>query len=170
MSAPTKDEEWYQRKFRELAHGGHSSRVSPFIRGSKFFPEVPFDYSMTKGRRKPETLGASFDFIELDVSGKLHLWELKTLHAYELTSGRVLGQLMFYDWMFRSSNRSYQNMRLRESGIELEKVDEPEDPDKGLQFKSWNILVCGGHGYEIAAGVNPIMWEHNVLSEKYFDD
>lgn len=151
-----------------MAQGGHPSRVSPFIRGSRFFSEVPFDYHREKGMRSHETPGASFDFIELDSAGKLHLWELKTLHAYELTSGRVLGQLMFYDWMFRSSNRSYQEMRLDKSGADLESIDRPEDPDQPLQFESWNILVCGGYGHEIAAGVNPIMWEHTVLSDKYF--
>ncbi|MCS4152284.1 hypothetical protein [Salinibacter ruber] len=170
MSAPERDEEWYQSRVRAFVEARHANRVSPFVKGSQFFPKVPFDYRQERGQRSPKTPGASFDYIELDPAGKLHLWELKTLHTYELTSGRVLGQLMFYDWMFRSSDRSYQKVRLDESGVDLGAVDWPEESDQSLQFESWNILVCGGYGYEIAAGINPVMWEHTVLSGKYFGE
>jgi hypothetical protein len=30
--------------------------------------------------------------------------------------------------------------------------------------------VCGGEGYEIAAGINPVMWNHHLVPKDYFTE
>ena len=35
-------------------------------------------------------------------------------------------------------------------------------------FKTWNLCICGGSGYELAAGYNPIAWSFWIAAEEYF--
>lgn len=160
-----KSEKWYQEEFLKLASTGD---VPAYIEGSSFYREIPFSYEMdSSAKGGPYMPNASIDFIEIDSKGYMHIWEAKKLNSYELTSGRVIGQLMFYDWLMKT----YSPQKL---ATELEKRKAPEElirhieKQKELTFKSWNILVCGGYGYELAAGFNPAIWNYTSIGEQYF--
>jgi hypothetical protein len=43
-----------------------------------------------------------------------------------------------------------------------------EDSDPNAVFKSWNLCICGGSGYELAAGYNPVAWSCWIIAEEYF--
>jgi hypothetical protein len=144
--------------------------LSSFLHGSQFYREVSLQYDMEEGVGGPEMPNTSVDFIEVDSMGRLHLWEAKLLHSYELTSGRVMGQMMFYDWLFRTYKRDLLRPRLKAAGIDTSVIHGFDNSHERLRFCSWNILVCGGEGFEIAAGVNPVMWNHHVIPTDYFHD
>lgn len=161
-------EAWYQSRFPKLVSECDPQRVTPLIHGSRFYREVKLQYAMEEGSGGSEMPNASVDFIELDAAGRLHLWEAKLLHSYELISGRVIGQLMFYDWLFRTYNRELLRPHLVASGLDPNEIEGFNNSEEDVRFCSWNILVCGGEGYEIAAGINPVMWNHHLVPEDYF--
>ncbi|BBC23588.1 hypothetical protein [Pseudanabaena sp. ABRG5-3] len=162
-------ETWYQSRFSKLIAECNPERVvTPLIHGSRFYREVKLQYDMAEGSGGLEMPNASVDFIELDAAGRLHLWEAKLLHSYELISGRVIGQLMFYDWLFRTYERELLRPHLVDSGLNPDEIEGFNNPEEDIRFCSWNILVCGGEGYEIAAGINPVMWNHHLIPEDYF--
>ena len=140
-------EAWYQSRFSKLVAECNPERVvTPLIHGSRFYREVKLQYDMEEGSGGSEMPNASVDFIELDAAGKLHLWEAKLLHSYELISGRVIGQIMFYDWLFRTYQRELLRPHLVESGLNPDEIEGFNNPEEDIRFCSWNILVCGGEG------------------------
>jgi hypothetical protein len=154
----------------EFLHFVEEEDLPGYLCGSSFHREVPLSYVMEGSSRGGVFMpNASVDFLEVDVMGRLHLWEAKKLHSYELTSGRVIGQLLFYDWLFRTYEREALKAKLRGAGVEIDRIAAFRE-DKGLKFESWNILVCGGAGYELAAGVNPIMWNYAAVMDDYFKE
>jgi hypothetical protein len=106
------------------------------------------------------------DFIELDAKGNLHLWEAKLLWADDFQKGKVIGQLLFYDWLFRTDN-SKTWLTLKPC-IHLESDVKLRLENAELRFHSWNVLVCGGQGWELAAGVNPNAWTYQTIKDDYF--
>jgi hypothetical protein len=158
----------YQRNFVEvfpsdLAH-------LPWLRDSIFFREVPLRHELGKLKPSKDLFmpDTKADFIELDAKGRLHLWEAKLLWADDFQKGMVVGQLLFYDWLFRTDeSKSWLNLKpcnltTSEVRSRLERAE--------CRFHSWNILVCGGDGWELAAGVNPNAWTYTALNDEYLRD
>jgi hypothetical protein len=158
----------YQKRFVEEV--GRSVELLPWLDGSIFFREVPLRYEVGKISRSrdkfmPDTLA---DFIELDKHGNFHLWEAKLLHSDEFIKGKVVGQLMFYDWLFQTDKtRAWLKLSpCSELSSDLrQKLQSAE-----LVFRSWNILVCGGKGWELAAGVNPTAWTYTTVNDDYLKE
>ena len=162
-----KSEKWYQSEFLNYVE---NSELPSYLNGSRFHREVPLFYDMTDKPSTGEyTPKASVDFIEIDALGELHLWEAKKLHSYELTSGRVIGQLMFYDWLFKTYEREALKAILTKHRVSVDSIKSIRE-DTEVNFKSWNLLVCGGYGYEISAGINPVMWNYPTITEQYFQE
>ncbi len=128
------------------------------------------------------------DVIEFDEDGNFHLWELKKMDNPEAWNGKFFGQLMFYNFLFSTEpwNELLGRFAMRNakenSGVkgDIGKVlghlaeygdgEVAKDDDKNALFKTWNLVVCGGHGYEIAAGYNPIAWSFWTIADEYFKE
>ncbi|MEM6517596.1 MAG: hypothetical protein AAF688_15550 [Bacteroidota bacterium] len=153
-----------------------------------FVPFLELKYNIGKyykGKEfgMPDTIP---DVIEFDENGDFHLWELKKLDNPEAWNGKFFGQLMLYNFLFCTEpwNELLGRFAMRNakenSGIrgDIEKVlghlaqygeDEvAKDDDKNAQFKTWNLVVCGGYGFEIAAGVNPLAWSYLDMAESNY--
>ena len=159
-----KDESYYQKEFLSFY------KSHPFFCNSFISRETPQFYSFDSPERvKDEYMPFSItDFIELDSYGNFHLWEAKMLNSDELLKGKAMGQLLFYDFLFHSYPEDNLKKLLIKNGFD-ETIISNMNYDN-FQFKTWNILVCGGEGWELCAGVNPIMWNYPTLPEQYFKD
>jgi len=159
-----KDESYFQKKFLKFYKSHH------FFCDSFMSRELPQFYSFDSPKRvKDEYMPYSItDFIEIDSEGNFHLWEAKMIHSDELLKGKAIGQLLFYDFLFRTYPEKNLKELLIENGFDEKKISNKNYDD--FHFKTWNILVCGGEGWELCAGVNPIMWNYPTLPEEYFKD
>ena len=162
--------------------------------GFKRFPNhvfVPFlelkyeigKYHKGKEFGVPDTVP---DVIEFDEKDNFHLWELKRIENPEAWNGKFFGQIMLYDFLFSTEpwNELLGRLIMRDkkpnNGIkgDIGKIishlasfgDGAKDEDKKAHFKTWNLVVCGGDGYEIAAGYNPVAWSFWVMGDEYFSD
>lgn len=156
-----RNEAYYQKVFLDFYE------THPFFKGSYLAREIAQFYNHTDSERvKDEFMPFSItDFIELDKNNRFHLWEAKKLHSDELLKGKVIGQLMFYDFLFRSYPKEALRQLLIDAGFEKSIIRSLGD--EAFRFETWNILVCGGEGWEICAGVNPIMWSYADLQKRY---
>lgn len=158
----------YQRAFHEMMSG--EGAPLPWLEGSIFFREVPLRYDLGKSKPSkdpfmPDTIA---DFIELDALGRFHLWEAKRLWSDEFQKGKVLGQLLFYDFLFQTDHkRTWLRLKpFADARASIKRRLRAAEP----KFRSWNVLICGGSGWELAAGVNPNAWTYINLNETYFKE
>ncbi|MEP0885213.1 hypothetical protein NDI49_27050 [Trichocoleus sp. ST-U3] len=168
-----KSEDFYQRRFLEFIHLNKPD--------SAFVPQLALRYNIGKYERGKQYGMPDFesDIIEFDKDNKFHLWELKLWNSGEVESGKFLGQMMAYDFIFSTepwnelAGRFFTKGNARNNGIkgEWQKAaghlafeygsgGEYQEGDKFASFSSWNLVVCGGKGYELAAGFNPIIWHY----------
>lgn len=116
------------------------------------------------------------DLVEMDKKGSFHLYELKMLNANDLWNGKFLGQILLYRFLFgtehwnelagrfamkANSNPSLVHGDIGSILIRLGSYGDGEvyrEGDRFANFKSASLVVCGGKGYELAAGYNPIIW------------
>ncbi len=155
-----------------------------------FVPFIELKYNIGKYHKgkefgMPDTVP---DVIEFDEHSNFHLWELKTLDNPEAWNGKFFGQIMLYDFLFSTEpwNELYGRFAMRnskkENGIrgDIDKLlghlafsygkgSAAKVGDKYAQFKTWNLVVCGGCGFEIAAGFNPIAWSLWMMGNEYFE-
>ena len=62
----------------------------------------------------------------------------------------------------RDPNKLSFGFFLIKNGFDEEIITKKKYED--FHFKTWNILVCGGEGWELCAGINPIMWNYPTLT------
>lgn len=128
------------------------------------------------------------DVIEFDANGNFHLWELKRIDNAEAWNGKFFGQLMFYNFLFSTepwnelAGRFAMRNAKKNSGVkgDIGKIlihlgaygagEVAKAKDKNARFKTWNLVVCGGYGYEIAAGFNPVAWSFWEIAAEYFKE
>ena len=160
----TKDESYFQKEFLKFY------KSHPFFCDSFMSRELPQFYSFeSPSRVKNEYMPYSItDFIEIDSNGHFHLWEAKMIHSDELLKGKAIGQLIFYDFLFHTYPEKDLKKLLIENGFDEAIISHKMFDD--FHFKTWNILVCGGEGWELCAGINPIMWNYPTLPEQYFNE
>lgn len=156
-----KSESEYQKEFLKFVRKHH------FFKGSDFAREVPLFYDVKKKKKEKDFFcpDCKVDFVELDKEDRFHLWEAKLLHKEDLIKGKVLGQLLFYDFYFSTYDEEDLTSILIKKGIPKERFSKMKR--KKYRPHSWNIVVCGGEGWEIAAGVNPIMWTYHGGLDHY---
>lgn len=170
----------YQEKFIEERYKRYPNHV--------YVPFLDLKYSIGKYFRgrdfgMPDTI---LDVVEFDEIGNFHLWELKKIESPEVWNGKFFGQLMLYNFLFSTEpwneliGRFATRNAIPNSGIKGDagKIighlsmygdgDVATENDKKAKFKSWNLVVCGGDGYEIAAGVNPIAWSFWIIAQEYY--
>jgi hypothetical protein len=160
----TKDESYFQKEFLKFY------KSHPFFCDSIMSRELPLFYSFDSPTRvKNEYMPYSItDFIEIDSNRNFHLWEAKMIHSDELLKGKAIGQLLFYDFLFHTYPEKDLKKLLIENGFDEAIISSKKFDD--FHFKTWNILVCGGEGWELCAGINPIMWNYPTLPEVYFKE
>jgi hypothetical protein len=161
--AVVKNEKYFQDKFLE-----HVLSANPvFFENSFANKEIFLPYDITKEVKSADNfMPDSFsDLIELDRENNFHLWEVKLIHSRELKAGQALGQIIFYDILFSTFTEEEIKVILIKKGFPNDKISQMTRED--FHFKTWNILVGGGEGWELSAGVNPVMWNYFTLSEKY---
>lgn len=171
----------FQRDFMQF--------VPTFRPDCVFAPHVELKYEIGKYRKAkafgmPDTIP---DVIEFDSDNQFHLWELKAIDASDLWTGKFFGQMMLYNFLFETE--PWNELIGRFAICASRKTDfvgdvgrilthlvgygsgksVADDSDTKAKFASWNLCVCGGDGYELAAGVNPVIWTYWVLADKYFD-
>ena len=157
---------------------------------SIFVPKLKLKYSIGKYERgkdfgMPDT---ELDVVEFTPSDKqFHLWELKLIDSSEVWTGKFFGQILLYDFLFSTEpwnellGRFIMQNDIAEETIkgDISKIighlafdygegEEAKEDDPHAKFSSWNLLVCGGKGYELAAGFNPIIWHYAYFPEIYF--
>jgi hypothetical protein len=139
-------------------------------------------YSKGKSLGMPDTI---LDVVEFDEGNNFHLWELKLLEAGEVWTGKFFGQMMLYHFLFSTEPWNELLGRFTFCGQKadfkgaLDKLlthlvsfgeDEiAKEGDPTATFQSWNLCVCGGHGYEIAEGYNPVSWSFLRMADEYFE-
>ena len=140
-------------------------------------------YSKGKDFTMPETIP---DVIELDEDNNFHLWELKLITSNEAWNGKFFGQMMLYHFLFTTEPWNELVGRFAFSGQKPEFKGEvgkvllhlssygsgeiAEESDPNANFKTWNLCICGGSGYELAAGFNPVAWSFWNIAEEYFKE
>ena len=133
------------------------------------------------------------DIVETDAAANFHLYELKLLESQEVQSGKFYGQMMLYDFLFKTEPWNELLGRFLTHG---EIIGDPQrisdaimsratdenttyadaekteviDSKPSCEFKTWNLVLCGGHGYEIAEGYNPGIWSLFTFAQSYFRD
>ena len=157
----------YRKRVAELLHGDSATVVQ----------ELSLRYRMGdyfKGRvfGMPDV---SLDIVSLNRKSKFELYELKMLDSQDIWTGKFIGQMLHYNFLFRTEcwNELAGRfaMRARNQGFvhgdigrilsQLAGCGKGEDyreGDKYARFESLALVVCGGKGYELAAGFNPIIW------------
>ncbi len=141
------------------------------------------NYSKGKDFTMPDTIP---DVIEFDETERFHLWELKLINSSEVWNAKFFGQMMLYHFLFTTEPWNELLGRFSFSGQKndfkgnLDKLlthlasygsgEIAEDSDPHANFATWNLCICGGSGYELAAGFNPIAWSFSILAEEYFKE
>lgn len=165
-----------------------------------YFGKLPLRYEIGK-YRQGKLLGmpdCELDIVSVDPQSNFHLWELKKLDSNELNTGKFLGQMMLYDFLFSTEpwnellgrfckkGDSKQPQLVGDLQVIIDAIlintddnntecaDENRSEviggDAVCSFKSWKVVVCGGKGYELAAGYNPIIWSYLTFKEQYFNE
>lgn len=140
--------------------------------------ELPMSYAVgdyTRGK----TFGLPdvfFDIVAFSESEEFHLAELKMIDAKDLWNGKFFGQLLWYNFLFRSEPwsellgrfvmRAHQNVDLVHGDIgriashlaNYGTGSSHQEGDRNAEFSSLSLVVCGGHGYELLLDFNPAAW------------
>jgi len=174
-------EDDFQSAFLEL-----KARERP---GHVFAPHVELKYEIgkySKGKdiTMPDTIP---DVIEFDEGNNFHLWELKLIKSNEIWNGKFFGQMMLYNYLFSTEpwnelagrfavcsekkpefKGEVGKILMHLSSYDRREIAEESDPN--ANFETWNLCVCGGNGYELAAGYNPVAWSFWCIAEEYFKE
>ncbi|MEL7377335.1 MAG: hypothetical protein AAFN65_10280 [Bacteroidota bacterium] len=177
----------YQKKLLEWFSGN--------IPSSTFSSKLALRYQVGKYFRgkvygMPD---CELDIVETDAAHNFHLHELKLLKSAEVKSGKFYGQMMLYDFLFRTEplnellgrflmhGEIVGDEQLIADAILKRETDENTtyadaekteiiDSKASCNFSTWSLILCGGHGYEIAAGYNPGVWSLFTFAQSYFKD
>jgi hypothetical protein len=173
-----RNESFFQRQFLTYMANRHPNRV--------FAPKLDLKYDSGKYTNRksfgmPDTI---LDVVEFDERKKFHLWELKLLTSNEFVTGKFYGQMMLYNFLFSTEPWNELVGRFAFAGQRKGFVGDvgkilsylagfgtgevAKESDKHASFSTWNLCVCGGFGYELAAGFNPIAWSLWIIGEEYF--
>jgi hypothetical protein len=171
-------ESFFQRKFLDYMAIEYPDRV--------FAPKLELKYDIGKYTNRksfgmPDTIP---DVVEFDESKKFHLWELKLLTSNEFITGKFYGQMMLYNFLFSTEPLNELIGRFAFAGqrkgfvgdvgrilshlAEFGTGEVAKESDKHASFSTWNLCICGGSGYELAAGFNPIAWSLWIIGDEYF--
>jgi len=175
------NEDFFQTAFLNLKARDHPGHV--------FAPHVELKYEIgkySKGKdiTMPDTIP---DVIEFDEDHDFHLWVLKLIQSNEVWNGKFFGQMILYNFLF--STEPWNELAGRFAVCSKQKPDFKgevgkvlkhlssfgrreiaEESDPNANFKTWNLCICGGYGYELAAGYNPIAWSFWCIAEDYFKE
>ncbi|WP_374763365.1 hypothetical protein [Yunchengibacter salinarum] len=164
----SRSEKFFERKFTIIAKEKFPDRI--------FMNNFPLYYSQDKTRGKREVPLYLCDLIEIDERGNFHLWEMKIFTSDQIHRGDVIGQLISYNFLFNTWRKLQNSEEFindvflnegRKHGYKKEHIKKLLNPEK-IKLKSWNIVACGGIGYEFAAGYNNIAW-HLYSDFSYLD-
>lgn len=173
-------EDAFQSAFLDLMARNNPGRV--------YAPHVQLRYEIGKrSKAKDSTMPDTIpDIIEFDEENNFHLWELKLITSNEAWNGKFFGQMMLYHFLFTTEPWNELAGRFAFSGQkpdfkgEVGKVlmhlssygsgEFAKESDLNANFKTWNLCICGGSGYELAAGYNPIAWSFWVIADEYFKE
>jgi hypothetical protein len=168
----------FQSAFLDLMARNNPERI--------YAPHVQLRYDIgkyCKGKdfTMPDTVP---DVIEFDEQCNFHLWEMKLLTSSEAWNGKFFGQMMLYNFLFSTEPWNELAGRFAFAGQKPDFKGDvgkvlmhlssygsgqiAEESDPNAAFKSWNLCICGGSGYELAAGYNPIAWSFWIIAEEYF--
>jgi hypothetical protein len=159
-----------ENEFRDrFVEHAASPKGPEYLAGSEWCTEVDlfFDTSQSSPNKSTQLPDYRADAIEVDREDRLHLWEAKKLHKRDLLTGKVLGQLIFYDWLATTTSPDPLIRRMRDKGLSEESAQALRGSATPA-FTTWNILVCGGGGWELGAMFNAIYWTYANVSEEYF--
>ena len=173
-----KNETAFQREFLNHMANEYPDRV--------FVPKLDLKYDIGKYTNRksfgmPDTI---LDVVEFDERKEFHLWELKLLTSNEFATGKFYGQMMLYNFLFSTEPWNELAGRFAFAGQrkgfvgDIGKIlsylagfgtgEVAKESDKHASFSTWNLCICGGSGYELAAEFNPIAWSLWIIGEEYF--
>lgn len=95
------------------------------------------------------------DLIEIDFAGRPHLWLFASVFSPEVVAGASIGRLFAYDRVFRATDRRDLATRI-EAAVRRRRYDADHPAFARMmarmrpEFESWNLVVCGGRGCELA--------------------
>lgn len=155
------NERWFLDNFLTIARDLYPESV--FLDGLTLPCAMPGDYD------GPVRL--SGDLVEIDFAGRPHLWLFASVFSPEVVAGAAIGRLFAYDRVFRATDRRDLAARI-EAAARRRRYD-ADHPAFGRvlarmrpEFESWNLVVCGGRGCELAGrDDNPMYRLYAPLSE-----
>ena len=147
-------EQWFLNRFLLIAERKYPE--SFFLDDIELPGPADDDYD---GQRK-----YSGDIIEIDGSGRLHLWQFVSVRAPELFSGDVIGRLFAYSQIFRMTDPARIAVRLVKSARRRRYDTASERFRQAIRrsrprFDSWNLVACGGKGCELAGRDDNLLFQ-----------
>jgi hypothetical protein len=134
-------ERWFLNKFLEIA-----TRKYP---DSYFMGDIALSWSSDDDYDGPQRF--VYDLIELDAKGRLHSWTFVGLRSPELVSGSVIGRMFAGSLLLRRTDPAELRAKLERATTKRRYRSDPERFRRAKgRFDSWNLVVCGGKGCELA--------------------
>lgn len=95
------------------------------------------------------------DLVEFDFAGRPHLWQFASVFSPDVVAGGAIGRLFAYDRVFAAMERRDLSARI-EAAAAKRRYDIDDPTFRRMldrlhpEFESWNLVVCGGRGCELA--------------------
>lgn len=111
------------------------------------------------------------DLVEIDFAGRPHLWLFASVFSPDVVTGGAIGRMFAYSRVFAAMERRDLATRV-EAAAAKRRVDAGHPAIRRMlarqrpEFESWNVVVCGGRGCELAGrDDNPLFRLYAPLSE-----
>ncbi|MBD1893796.1 hypothetical protein [Coleofasciculus sp. FACHB-129] len=180
----SKSERFFQKNFTEYV-----KKLAP---DSHFITDFQLYYAGIKSNKfKSREFAPDFilDIVQIDANLNFHLWEAKkwpstgfedlvTKEKFgnkssrgleDLVTGKVVGQVVFYNEYFLGKNKEDILSEFERKQLNKEVIKQlGQKKQEEFNFTTWNILVCGGEGWEISGHLNPLMADYFYLKKRYF--
>lgn len=147
------NERWFLDNFLTIARESYRERY--FVDQVSLTCRSPDDYD------GPIRLSA--DLLEIDAFGRAHLWMFASVFSPEAVSGGAIGRLFAYDRAFRMAAPGVVRGRV-EAAARRRRYDTDHPQFRHAMdrlrpaFDSWNLVVCGGRGCELAGRDDNLMF------------
>jgi hypothetical protein len=148
------DLKWFRGKFLSIAHSSHPEAV--------FVDDVCLLAGANDAYDGPARVCA--DLVELDGDGRFHLWTFASIYSPDLASGEPIGRLFAFDRVFRAADRAVVSQRITEAARRRRYDTGCPWLQRRLarlraEFASWNLVVCGGRGCELAGTDDNLLFQ-----------
>lgn len=90
------------------------------------------------------------DLVEIDASGRMHLWLFSSVYSHEFVTGSIIGRLFACAHAARLAPPQVLRSRVEAAARRPNSGPGALPPRLRPAFESWNLVVTGGSGCELA--------------------